>query len=352
MEGNRPMPCKLSATDQRQAALLRAMTFRSVILMALLLTMFAAGGWVFFAYQRDISASRERLVGKSQVIETASGPIEYAEAGEGPVILVVHGAGGGFDQGLEILGPLAARGFRLVAISRFGYLRTPLPPDASPTAQAEAHASLMDALGIERAAIFGVSAGASSAMQFAIKHPERCAALVLMVPIAHHPANAAGPAPRLSPLTERLLLTIVGSDFAYWAGSRIAPGTVTKTVMGTPPEIMEKVSAQEQFRINTFMEHILPISGRVQGIMKDAEISNSIARFDLGSIEAPTLLLGARDDLYGTFAGAEYTATQIPHAQFIAFETGGHMLAGHWDQAMTEIDAFLKSNGPFNNPKK
>ncbi len=162
------------------------------------------------------------------------------------------------------------------------------------------------------------------------------------------------PAPKLSPLTEKLLLTIVGSDFAYWAGSRIASGMVIKTVMGTPPDIMEKASTQEQSRINIFMEHILPISGRVQGIMKDAEISGSIARYDLGSIKAPTFLLSARDDLYGTFAGAEYAATQIPHAKFIAYETGGHMLAGHFAEALGEIGEFLKSqqNGINRPPQR
>ena len=188
-------------------------------------------------------------------------------------------------------------------------------------------------------------------MQFAIKYPERCDALVLMAPIAYNPANASGPTPKFSPLTEKLLLTIVGSDFAYWAGSRIASGMVIKTVMGTPPDIMEKVSTQEQSRINTFMEHTLPISGRVQGIMKDAEISGSIARYDLGSIKASTFLLSARDDLYGTFPGAEYAATQIPHAKFIAYETGGHMLAGHFAEALGKIGEFLKSqqNG-INHP--
>jgi pimeloyl-ACP methyl ester carboxylesterase len=52
-------------------------------------------------------------------------------------------------------------------MSRFGYLRTPLPADASAAAQADAHACLLDALGIRRAAIVGASAGAPSAMQFA-----------------------------------------------------------------------------------------------------------------------------------------------------------------------------------------
>ena len=122
---------------------------------------------VWFDYEGDLRHARERVAG-SQVAQTSCGPIEYATAGEGPAVLVVHGAGGGFDQPLGFVEEFSRAGFRAVAMSRFGYLRTPLPPDASPAAQADAHACLLDALGIGRAAIVGVSAGAPSTMQFAL----------------------------------------------------------------------------------------------------------------------------------------------------------------------------------------
>lgn len=67
----------------------------------------------------------------SQVIRTNSGPIEYTTVGDGYPVLVVHGAGGGYDQGL-ILAQFEGDDFRRIAISRFGYLRTPLPANASP----------------------------------------------------------------------------------------------------------------------------------------------------------------------------------------------------------------------------
>ncbi|MGJ7459023.1 hypothetical protein ACR80S_03370 [Halomonas sp. MA07-2] len=89
-------------------------------------------------YQRDIRHARERITVGSQVVETPCGLIEYAVAGEGIPVLVVHGAGGGFDQGLDALEPLAGEGLQLIAMSRFGYLRTPLPTDASAAAQADA----------------------------------------------------------------------------------------------------------------------------------------------------------------------------------------------------------------------
>jgi hypothetical protein len=58
-------------------------------------------------------------------------------------VLVVHGAGGGFDQGLHFGAPLAAKGFQVIAMSRFGYLRTPLPAEASAAAQADGHVCLL-----------------------------------------------------------------------------------------------------------------------------------------------------------------------------------------------------------------
>jgi hypothetical protein len=101
--------------------------------------------WLGRAFVTDRRANRQRLCGNSRLIETRRGPIEYAEAGSGPAVLVMHGAGGGFDQGMEFAEPIAKRGFRVVAMSRFGYLRTAMPVDASSAAQADAHLALMDA---------------------------------------------------------------------------------------------------------------------------------------------------------------------------------------------------------------
>jgi pimeloyl-ACP methyl ester carboxylesterase len=73
-----------------------------------------------------------------------------------------------FDQGIAFAGCLANKGIRVIAMSRFGYLQTPMPIDASAEAQADAHVCLLDALGIQQAAIAGGSAGAPSALQMAI----------------------------------------------------------------------------------------------------------------------------------------------------------------------------------------
>src|SRR5262249_13648655 len=147
----------------------------------------ALSGLVASRYRRDIRGERDRVASGGSLARTACGPIEYAASGDGPDVLVVHGAGGGYDQGLEFGEPLRRAGFRVIAPSRFGSLRTPLPADASPAAQADAYACLLDALQVGRVAVVGASAGAPSAMQFALRHAERCRALVLLVPVVYGP---------------------------------------------------------------------------------------------------------------------------------------------------------------------
>lgn len=300
-------------------------------------------------YLRDIRRARRRVGEGSRIAETPFGPVEYAVRGEGPPVLVVHGAGGGFDQGLDLAEPLARSGFRVVAMSRFGYLRTPLPADASAEAQADAHAALLDAVGVPRAAVVGASAGAPSAMQLAIRHPERVSALILVVPAAYpthltRDSQSAGQT-RLNRATEVLLDAALRSDFLFWVGFRLARSTMTRSVLGTPPEVLARVSSEEQARVATVAEHILPVSARRLGLLNEAAVTASLPRYELERIEAPTLVVSLKDDLYGTWEGARYTADHVRHARFLEYPTGGHLFAGRGRELMEEIVAFLKGEG-------
>jgi pimeloyl-ACP methyl ester carboxylesterase len=63
--------------------------------------------------------------------KTSLGTLEYSVRGTGEPILAIHGAGGGFDQAIDMTGALAQYQYRLIAPSRFGYLRSSLPADLS-----------------------------------------------------------------------------------------------------------------------------------------------------------------------------------------------------------------------------
>jgi pimeloyl-ACP methyl ester carboxylesterase len=296
-----------------------------------------------YFYQRDIRRARARITTGSQIAQTACGAIEYAEVGDGPPVLVVHGAGGGFDQGLDFAGPLAERGFRVIAMSRFGYLRTPLPADATPAAQADAHACLLDALHVPRAAVAGISAGGPSTLQFAIRHPERTTALVLVVPGAYRPASAD--APRIAPASGAAAFlrdTTLRLDFLFWAWIRLAPESVTRVLLGTDPALVAGASPQDQAEVTMVREHILPISPRRDGLINEAKVMTSLERYPLERITAPTLAISAEDCYYDTYEAARYTASQIPGARFLGYPTGGHLLVGHGPEVLAEITRFLE----------
>ncbi|MGO4915940.1 alpha/beta fold hydrolase [Pseudogemmobacter sp. W21_MBD1_M6] len=73
-------------------------------------------------------------------------------------------------------------GFQIVAPSRFGYLRSAFPEHASPAHQADVLVELLDHLGLARIAVVGGSAGALTAAEFGLRHPDRCSHLALIVP--------------------------------------------------------------------------------------------------------------------------------------------------------------------------
>jgi 2-hydroxy-6-oxonona-2,4-dienedioate hydrolase len=224
--------------------------------------------------RRDIGRAYDRVATGSQIAQTRCGPIEYAVAGAGPPVLVVHGAGGGFDQGLELGDSLARSGYQVIAPSRFGYLRTAVPADASAAAQADAHACLLDALHVGRAVVVGVSAGGPSTLQFALRHPDRTAALVLLVPGVYAPRPE--PMARMSRGTAFLLDTALRSDFIFWAAGKVAHQSFIRSILGTPPEVVARAPADEQARIERVLENILPVRPRRLGLVNDAAVMSSL----------------------------------------------------------------------------
>jgi pimeloyl-ACP methyl ester carboxylesterase len=291
--------------------------------------------WMTIAYRDTLNAAHGRIAAGSSIAQTKCGPIEYALRGEGPPLLVVHGAGGGFDQGLMLGGVLP--GFRVIAMSRFGYLQTPLPPDASAEAQAEAHACLLDALGVDRVAVLGVSAGAPSTLQFCLRHADRCAAMVLLVPMTW--GDGPGTAARPSRVQQFVIEHTLGSDFVFWATTRLFRGTMIEAVLGTPLADVRDAFAGN--RMCEMLDSIQPISLREKGLRNEGAVAQSLRRYDLEKMTAPTLIASVENDLYRTYANARYTADHIPHAKFVGFPRGGHMWVGHEAELAAAVGEFL-----------
>ena len=306
------------------------------------IVLIVAAGLVYAQYRSDLSTARRELQAGSEIAHTACGPIEYAVAGSGPAVLVIHGAGGGYSQMAAISAWLGASGFRTIAMSRFGYLRTPLPEDASPAAQADAHACLLDALGVSKAAALGLSAGASSAVQYCLRHPERCWALVLLVPAIAVPGRDVADTTPPSAFWQFVFEHVLGSDFAIWALTRVWPEMLVETVLATPLEEFRRASPAERQRGLAVIRDIFPVSLKAYGLRNDARVTTTTPARHLERITAPTLAISGKDDLYNTAGGAKYAAEEISGARLILFPTGGHAWLGHDAVVREEVVTFLR----------
>lgn len=300
-----------------------------------------AGGMVRSAYRAEMDRAEARIATGSLTIPTRFGTMEYAEKGAGRPILMIHGTGGGFDQGLHFAAPLLTAGYRVIAPSRFGYLRSDYPADASSGAQADAFVDLLDALGIDRLPVAGGSAGALPAIEFAIRHPDRCSALIAIVPATYAPERPTF-AP-MSPFAERIMRAMLGSDFLFWAAMQVARDRMIGTMLATDPALVHAATLDDQARVDRILRNILPVSRRQCGLVNDARLAGNPAPQALERISVPTLAISLEDDRFGTFDAARYMVARIPGARLVGFPTGGHVWVGRDAELFAAVDEFLKS---------
>lgn len=297
-----------------------------------------AGTAVYLRYRKDLAAARERVAEGSRIVETELGLIEYGTAGHGSPVLVLHGAGGGYDQGILIGSMGMAEGFQVIAPSRFGYLNSPVPVECSLGAQADAYACLLDALEIDRVIVMAFSAGGPSGFHFARRYPERTVKLVAASAISYTDPSSAEERER-----EASINRVVGSDFFYWLAITAARSFLLE-LFGVSKKVQAGLAPGEMEVIDQLLEAMLPMSERLDGILLDQECD--LPRdFKLDEITAPALVIHARDDSLVDFARGQHTAETIPGAQFMTLEDGGHFLAGHFGEIRTRIMAFLAESG-------
>jgi len=268
----------------------------------------------------------------SCVAETPCGVIEYGTGGSGTPVLAVHGSGGGYDQGFAMAEIFIGDGFQIIAPSRFGYRRTPLPADASVQAQAAAYACLLDALKIQRAIVVGYSAGAPSCLQFALQYPDRIAALVLLAPGLYAPGQ------------DSHALRIAG--IPVWLLMKANPSSIITWLLAASPKVRALLPPAVRARAIRSLQIRLPVRARKAGLVTDARAMHVRKHFPIERIGVPTLVCSARDDPYATYPAAEYTARTLPHARFLGFERGGHLLFGHREEIRSAVADLVRTVVP------
>lgn len=292
-------------------------------------------------FKHDLNMATAQIAGRAETIQTRFGKLEFAVAGTGTPLLMVHGTGGGFDQALLFTDALRPRGFRVIAPSRFGYLGSDYPSDPSSENQADAFVDLLDHLGIERIVIAGGSAGALPAAAFALRHPDRCAGLILLVPAS----NLTGKDPvEMSPLQSATVKRLAGSDFLYWSALKLARNRLVGTLLATDPALLAQASPADRARVERILGAILPINHRTRGMLNDGYRAGSPVTFDYRQITVPTLIISVEDDRFGTAATARTIASRIAHSRLVIYPTGGHIWLGHDQDVAEQIAGFVAAN--------
>jgi pimeloyl-ACP methyl ester carboxylesterase len=279
-------------------------------------------------YRRDMNDARARLTAVDRhVISTRWGVVEYAERGYGDPVLVVHGIFHNCVGGLLSVRDFSGR--RFIAASRFGYLGSSMPPDARPAAQADAFAALLDALGIDRIDVIGESAGATSALQLALRHPERVKHLAVLV------GNLPG-----SPtaVVQPSLAKLFNRQLPLWVLRTFAPSMMVRLVAGLPKGFA--MSSDDARFVTEFIDSLFPVSR--EGVDFDAFVSNAaVENYHLEGISVPTLIIHTKDDQVASHDASQRAAQRIPGARFVSLESGGHLMIGQTKIVRDELAKFF-----------
>ena len=250
------------------------------------------------------------------------GDIEFLEGGSGRPVLVIHGSGGGYDQGQLIAEAALGNQFRWIAPSRFGYLRSGFRDGATWDDQAHAYAYLLDQLGIQKVAVVAMSHGGPSALLFAVLHPERVSSLALIS--CGVASSSEGDQAQANEKGDRLT-TIFEHDPLYWAISTMFKRQLMG-LMGADDAVVASLTPEQRQLFEDFIDYMNPVSLRSAGAAFDNQATLPGER--IAAITAPTLIFHATDDTLQLYHNAEFAASTIPNARLIRFEKGGHFLIG------------------------
>lgn len=312
---------------------------------ARMLAAVAAGGltgvavWSVRRHQRELAAAHARLDAfPRETVATPAGTVEFAVQGSGEPVLVSHGIFHGCDGALLSVRDVIA-GRQVIAPSRFGYLGSSLPAGATPADQADAFVALLDHLGVERVDAVGISAGATAALQLALRHPERLDHLVILA------GNLPGGTTAVQqPGWARLFYT----DQAMWLLKTLAPPMLER-LSGVPRGF--ECSPEDRAFVTDLIESLFPVAPRADGIAFDAFVSNpAVNGCVLEDIAVPTLLIHAQDDPLASYDAAERAAARIPGAVLLRLGSGGHLTLGQTDRVRVAIDSFLTTPAPATAP--
>jgi 2-hydroxy-6-oxonona-2,4-dienedioate hydrolase len=248
---------------------------------------------------------------------------------------MMHGAGGGYDQGLLLEHLLDMSRYQVIAPSRPGYRRTPLTTGRSMAAQADACAALLDELAIPSVIVAAISAGGLPALQFALRHPARCRALLLISAVA--PAIQQFHAPQW---IADVLYAAMSADFIMWL-SMYKGRRWFFALQGL--DYPHFTPAQKAIA-DGIVDGFFPVTDWRDGTLNDIAQLESGLSYSLKDIHVPTQLVHGTHDTFAPYEVAQATANAIANARLMTIEDGTHfIILTHKDKIATTLDQLVET---------
>jgi len=188
--------------------------------------------------------------------------------------------------------------------------------------------AVMDAAGVERAALFGHSEGAGMCIVFAATYPERTRALVTYGGFAKRLRSndypwAPDPEARMSyaDRLEREGWSIwTDEDLSYYAPSLAGDRETARWFEASIRRSASPAAAAQLLRMNTYVD----------------------VRAALPQVRVPTLVIQAADDRDVDVRDGRYLAQHIPNVKYVELSSGDHMWwVSHQDEIIGEVQEFL-----------
>lgn len=278
---------------------------------------------------------------------TNLGVIEHTDYGGGMPLMTLHGGMGGVDQSLLLAHALVgtAAHHRLIALSRPGYLGTPLSSGPTASAQADLIAALLDSLGIEKTIVAAVSAGGPSEIEFAARHPDRCAGLIL---VSTPSGRFDVPEMALRRLGQfQTLVRIPGvASLLGWLNGRAPEKGAAQSIRD--PELRMRTLAHPEagpMLLSLQRSVFTRLKDRLPGTIADTRAFIDMEPLPLSSVRSPTLVIHGESDAVVPFAHGQRSAAEISDAEFFAVPGGEHVsLFTHLDEVRQRVQSFLSRN--------
>ena len=235
-------------------------------------------------------------------------------AGDGPDLLLLHGAAGSTHSWARIL-PRLAQSFRVVAPDLPGHaFSSALPPERSgPVEVTTAVARLLDAVAIEPTGIVAHSAGAAVAVCLVSEEavePERCA---FLAPSLSRPPRA-GPA-----FLQELIAPLLRADRVAELAALFGRSFITKALLKSTGSRVPAESASIYRRLTGNPAHI----GAVLRLLSQWDPEGVEAL--LPGFSVPTLVLAGAEDGWIPRSGVERVVSDMADAELRVLEGVGHL---------------------------